>query len=256
MTDFAGKVAIVTGSTSGIGRETALYLAAKGAAVTVCGRRKAEGEEVVAAIEAAGGKAIALEVDVADPALVEVMVAQTVEQFGRLDHLVGNAAIEQAVVPIDQMSIEDMDRIIAVDFKGMWHLAHFGLPHLTKPGGSIVFVSSFWSILGGAGLSAYTAAKGAINAMTRGLAVEQGPEGVRVNCVVSGGVDTPQYQRFTKGADMSGYMRANVPLGRVGEPIELARTIAWLLSDEASYITGQLLGVDGGAAVKMSVAEG
>jgi NAD(P)-dependent dehydrogenase (short-subunit alcohol dehydrogenase family) len=256
MTDFTGKVAIVTGSTSGIGRETALHLAANGASVTVCGRRKAEGDEVVAAIEAAGGKALALETDVADPAQVEALIVQTVAKFGRLDHLVGNAAIEQAVVPIDQMAVADMDRIIAIDFKGMWHLAHFGLKHLSKPGGSIVFVSSFWSTLGGAGLSAYTAAKGAINAMTRGLAVEQGPHGVRVNCVVSGGVDTPQYRRFTKGKDMSGYMRANVPLGRVGEPPELARAIAWLLSSDASYVTGQLLGVDGGAAIKMSVAEG
>lgn len=247
-----GKVVFLTGGTSGIGRETVLQFTRAGAHVAFAGRREEEGQAVAREAEAARGQVLPLVLDVSVPADVEHGIARTVERFGQLDILIANAAVEQQIVRIDQMSVEDMDRLIAIDFKGVWHVAHFGLPHLKKSGGSMVFVSSFWSVLGGVGLSAYSSAKGAINALTRQLAVELGPQGVRVNTVVSGGVDTPQYQRFTHGRDMTSYMKNNVPLERVGQPDELARAILWLASDDASYVTGQCLGVDGGASIKMS----
>lgn len=252
-TTLNDKTVFVTGSTSGIGKATAILFGSLGANVVVTGRREQEGREVADAITAAGGRALPLAMDVSAPGEVEAAMAATRDRFGGIDYLIGNAAIEQQATPIEEMTVDDMNRVVDIDLKGMWLSAHFGLPlMLGRPGAAIVFISSFWSLQGGTGLSAYSASKGAINALTRQLGVELGPRNVRVNAIVCGAVETPQLQRFTQGADMTEYMAKNVPLGRVGQADELARTVRWLCSEDASYITSQLIGVDGGMAAKMT----
>ena len=248
-----GKTAFITGSTAGIGKATALHFASLGANVVVTGRGLDAAQLVVDEIKGAGGEALAVAMDVSQPSQVQAAMAATKAKYGGLDYLIGNAAIEQQTIPIEEISIEEFNHVVDIDFKGQWHAAHFGVPlMLGRPGAAIVFISSFWSLQGGPGLSAYSSSKGGVNSLARQLGVELGPRGIRVNAIVCGGVDTPQYQRFTHGSDMTAFMKKNVPLGRVGQPIELARTIRWLCSDDASYITAQLIGVDGGMAAVMT----
>jgi NAD(P)-dependent dehydrogenase (short-subunit alcohol dehydrogenase family) len=252
---FDGKVALVTGARTGIGKASALQFAREGAKVLVGVRKPGDGNDVIAEIRAAGGEAREAAMDTSKPEEVERGVAQAVQAFGKLDVLVINAGVEQPrTTPIDDLSIEEMNRTVDINLKGSWLAIHHAVPHLTKPGGAITLVSSLWGFLGGAGLSAYSAAKGGINAMTRSLAVEHGRDGVRVNCISPGAIVTPMLERFLGGNLEAGFnFKANVPLGRPGKAEEVAEAIAWISSDAASYVTGQVLGADGGQTIQMPV---
>jgi NAD(P)-dependent dehydrogenase (short-subunit alcohol dehydrogenase family) len=254
MPAFQDKVTLVTGARSGIGRATALQFAREGAHVLAGVRRAGDARPLINEIAAAGGKAREVAMDASDPAEVRMSILQAAHAAGRIDVLVTAAGIEQPrTAPVDEISIEEMNRTIDTNLKGSWLAIHEAAPHLTKPGGAICLVSSLWGFLGGAGLSAYTATKGGVNAMTRALAVELGGAGVRVNCVSPGAILTPMLERFTGGNPDGFNAKANIPLERIGRAEEVAEAIVWLCSDAASYVTGQVLGADGGMPIKMSV---
>jgi NAD(P)-dependent dehydrogenase (short-subunit alcohol dehydrogenase family) len=181
--------------------------------------------------------------------------AQVKELFGQLDAIVANAGIEQpTTTTIDQLADAEIHQVIDTNLKGALFAAKFDMPVLKKPGGSFIITSSLWGLLGGMGLTAYSATKGGINALMRSLAVEWGPQGVRVNVVSPGAIETPMLLRYTGGADLSSFYKANVPLQRSGHPEEVAAAIVWLSSENSNYVTGQVLSVDGGITSKMSTA--
>lgn len=247
---FEGKVALITGATSGIGKTTAILFAKSGADVVVTGRRQAEGDETVKDIEAAGRKGLFVQMDVSDADSIKAGFDKVAQTFGQIDYLVSNAGREQPhTLPINDLELEEMNAIVDTNLKGTWSTVKYGLPLIRKPGGAIVLTSSLWGLLGGAGLSAYTSTKGGINAMTRSLAVEQGANGIRVNCVSPGAIETPMLDRFTGGQDV-GFTKV-IPLKRYGRPEEIANAVIWLCSDASSYVTGQVLGVDGGITSEM-----
>ncbi|MEM7550409.1 MAG: SDR family NAD(P)-dependent oxidoreductase [Bacteroidota bacterium] len=255
MQSFENKVILVTGSTGGIGQAAAKQFAEKGAKVVISGRRKEKGDQVVKDIKDAGGEALFVAIDIANKESIKSGLESAVSKYGKIDVLVANAGREQpTTAPIDQLPDEEVDMIIDTNMKGSYFTIKYALNHMNKPGASICVVSSLWSLLGGPGLTAYTATKGGINALTKSLAVEQGPAGVRINCISPGAIETDMLNRFTQGADMSAYYQANMPLQRAGKAEEVARAIVWISSDEASYITGETLSVDGGVTNKMSTA--
>jgi NAD(P)-dependent dehydrogenase (short-subunit alcohol dehydrogenase family) len=250
MNRFEGKVALITGATSGIGRATALLFAEGGADVIVTGRRQTECDRTVKEIEATGHRGLFVQMDVSDSGSIKAGFEKVAKDFDQVDYLVSNAGREQPhTLPINDLDLEEMNMIVDTNLKGTWSTVKYGLPLIRKPGGAIVLTSSLWGTLGGAGLSAYTSTKGGINAMTRSLAIEQGANGIRVNCVSPGAIETPMLERFTGGQD-AGFTKV-IPLGRYGRPEEIANAVLWLCSDASSYVTGQVLGVDGGVTSEM-----
>lgn len=255
MNTFEKKVVLVTGSTGGIGQAAAKQFASKGAKVIISGRRKDKGDKVVKDIEDDGGHAFFITMDISDTNSIKKALETAVAKYGKLDVLVANAGREQpTTAAIEQLPDSEVDMIIDTNLKGTYFTIKYALPYMNKPGASVCVVSSLWSLLGGAGLTAYTATKGGINALTKSLAVEQGPAGVRVNCISPGAIETAMLNRFTQGSDMSEYYKANMPLQRAGKAEEVAAAILWISSDDASYITGEVLSVDGGVTNKMSTA--
>lgn len=239
---FEGKTALVTGAASGIGKATAVRLAGEGAAVVVADIQKDAGQKVVAEITDAGGKAIFQHLDVSDANAWEAAVAATEKEFGGLDILVNNAGIGDTA-PIEETSIETYDRVIAITQTSVF-LAHKAASAALKRSGngSVVNVSSMFGIVGGFGTSpAYHAAKGAVRLLTKSTALGWAKEGVRVNSVHPGFVETPIL------GDTDPEMLANVtPMGRLAQPEEIAAVIAFAASDDASFVTGAEFVVDGG----------
>jgi NAD(P)-dependent dehydrogenase (short-subunit alcohol dehydrogenase family) len=249
------KNIIITGATSGIGYSAALAFAKLGANVAISGRRADRGAEAVAEIVKLGGKAWFKQTDVRDSDQVRAFVEGAAEAFGPIDAVITNAGIEPPhVVPLAEVSIEDMDAVLGTNLRGTLLTAKYAIPHLRRPDGSIITVSSLWGRQGGALLPVYSATKGASESLTRALAVELGAEGIRVNCVAPGFIKTEMSDRFTQGRDMQPYYDANVPLARIGQPDEIADAMLWLASEQSRYVTGQVITVDGGQNIKMSVA--
>ncbi|HEX7095484.1 MAG TPA: SDR family oxidoreductase [Acidimicrobiales bacterium] len=246
MDRFEGKVALITGAASGIGRATAIRLGSEGAAVA-CVDRAAEGAEATAAtIREAGSKAIAITCDVLDLDQIRSAVARTVEELGRLDVLcniagVGHFAKDEEETP------EGWNRIIGVNLSGTYFMSQAALPHLIATKGNIVNCTSTAGLFAQPWSSAYSASKGGVIALTQTMAITHGQAGVRVNAVAPGGVNTPIAEQFPmpEGVDPN-LMTRIMPFVRMGEPDELAAAFAFLASDEASYITGIILRVDGG----------
>lgn len=254
MKDFDGKAALVTGGRTGIGAATAVLLAGRGARVAIGVHKEVDGDETLQAMKDAGTEGIAVPMDVSDGDAVDRAVALVADELGGLDVLVTNAGIEQPkTAPMAQIVRSDMQKVFDVNMRGTFLSIQAAVPHLTKgDGGAICLVSSLWGHLGGPGLSAYTATKGGVIAMTRALAAELGPEGVRVNCVSPGAINTPMLERVM-GDGFPFSFEANVPLGRPGEAEEVAAAIVFLCSPAASYVTAQTLAADGGITGKMSV---
>lgn len=249
------KTIVITGATSGIGYATALAFARTGANVAISGRRADRGTQAVAEIDRLGGTGWFQTTDVQDAAQIEAFIAGAVERFGSIDTLVTNAGIEPPhVLPLAELSVDDVDAVLSTNLRGTLLTAKYAIPHLRRPGGSIITVSSLWGRQGGALLPVYSATKGGSESLTRALAVELGGDGIRVNGIAPGFIKTEMSDRFTQGRDMRPFYEANVPLGRIGEADEIADAMLWLASDQASYVSGQTITVDGGHNIKMSVA--
>ncbi|HEX2158661.1 MAG TPA: SDR family NAD(P)-dependent oxidoreductase [Actinomycetes bacterium] len=249
-----GKVAVVTGGASGIGRAAAQALAAERARVGIADVDEAGGERVAAGIRDAGGDAFFRRTDVRSLAEVEAVLAEAVDRHGRLDVLVNNAAISVAG-SAGEMAEEDWARVIDVNLSGVWRGLRAAIPRmLAQGGGSIVNLSSVQAHVGFLGWSGYAASKGGIDALTRQAAVEYARAGIRVNAIVPGTIMTEMNEAIMResadgDAVMAGWVAMH-PMGRIGQPEEVAAAIVFLASDEASFITGELLRVDGGLVVK------
>jgi 3-oxoacyl-[acyl-carrier protein] reductase len=243
--DVRGKAAIVTGGANGIGREISSQLAAAGAAVLVADRDGAEAEAVVAEIAATGGRAVGREVDVRDPAGCEALVAVAREVFGRLDALVTSAGIARSR-PFLRTSLELWQETLDVNLTGTFLCCQAAAPAMIAAGGGrIITMSSVSGERGGTGRAAYGASKGGVITLTRVMAVELAPHNITVNAIAPGPVETPMVAAMHTAEDRAAWL-GSVPAQRYGTPAEVAAAAVFLASDEASYITGHVLNVDGG----------
>jgi NAD(P)-dependent dehydrogenase (short-subunit alcohol dehydrogenase family) len=243
-----GKVVLVTGGGSGIGRATALKLAQEGATVMIADYVQEGGERTVKMIKDAGGTASFILADVSIARQVEAMVAKTVETYGRLDRAFNNAGIEGRFATTADTSEEDFDRTIAINLKGVWLCMKHEIPQMLKQGGgSIVNTASICGLVGLERLPAYNASKHGVVGLTRTAALEYAAKNIRVNCVCPGGVRTPMLERIIDSGGMSEQEAiACEPIGRMGKPEEIAQGVVWLLSDAASFVTGHPMAIDGG----------
>lgn len=245
---FEGKVALVTGGSSGIGRAGALAFAREGAKVVVADVVVEGGQETVDMIQQAGGEAIFVTTDVSKAADVETLVNKTVETYGRLDYAFNNAGIEGEQLPTADCTEENFDRVISINLKGVWLCMKYEIPQmLEQGGGAIVNTSSVAGLVGFAGIPHYVASKHGVAGLTKNAALEYAQAGIRVNAVCPGGIRTPMIDRFTGGdPEAESQFHAMHPLGRMGEPEEIADAVVWLCSDAASFVTGHPMVVDGG----------
>lgn len=244
-----GRVAIVTGAASGIGAATAVLFAREGARVTVADIDIAHGHEVVQQIQDAGGDALFVECDVSSGAQVQAMIAQTVAHFGALHLLVNNAANVnfQDYGSVTDASEEKWDRVVNVTLKGVYLCCKYAVPHIIAAGGgAIVNVSSVGGVAAFGGASAYCSAKAGVLQLTRELATDYAAQNIRANAVCPGLIDTPQVRRNLPTPDAVNRSLSVPIFKRMGAPEEVAHAILFLASDEASFITGATLAVDGG----------
>ncbi len=247
MSQFTGKVALVTGGNAGIGRATALEFAKQGAKVVVSGRREKEGSEVVAEIKALGGEAIFIKTDVAKESDVKAMIEQTLAAFGRLDFAFNNAGIEQALTPLPDQTEETYNQIMDINVKGVWLSLKHEIPAMLKTGGgAIVNNSSIAGLVGMATAPIYIASKHAVVGLTKSVALEYAKQHVRVNSVAPAAIETRMYKDFANTPEMQQMLEAAHPIGRIGQPEEIASAVIWLCSEGASFVTGQTIAVDGG----------
>lgn len=248
-----GKVAIITGAGKGIGRAAALAFAQEGAKVVIATRSAQPGDETLDMVRQAGGDALMVQTDICNEASLAGMVAKTLEHYGRIDVLVNNAAISEQVPPverIEEVGVELFDRIMEVDVRGVFLTCRAVIPHMRENGGAVVNVSSVAGIRGNVSGLSYTTAKHAIVGFTKQLAVIEGPNGIRVNCVSPGGVDTPMIAYKLKDPDSSNWERIRAtPAGRLAAPSELAAVMVFLASDEASFVYGENIVADGGVSL-------
>ena len=253
MFDFSGKVVLVTGATSGIGRDTAQAFAAAGASVALVGRRAPEGAAAVETIEKTGGKAVFLQADLANgEAVVADVVARTIAAYGHLDAAFNNAGIDK-FGPITDLTESDFDAVLNLNLKSVWLACKHEFVQFKKQGGGgvIVNTSSFLAHGAVAGSSIYSASKGGLDAMMRALALEGGSYGIRVNNVSPGAIVTEMFRRSTDPeSEAATPLKNAVPLEhRLGEPSDIAGAVLWLCSDAAAYVTGQTIVVDGGLTI-------
>jgi NAD(P)-dependent dehydrogenase (short-subunit alcohol dehydrogenase family) len=246
--ELRGKVALVTGGTSGIGRDTALLFAKAGAKVVVAGRREVEGKEAVELIRAAGGDGVFVKADVSKASEVEMLIRKTVDKFGRLDIAFNNAGIEGIWVPITEQSEEDWDRTIDINLKGVWLCLKYEIREMLKQGGggAIVNMASVAGLMGLAGAATYCASKHGVIALTKTAALENARRGIRVNVVCPAVIETPMAQRAYGEAETHKFVVGLHPIGRFGRPEEISEAVVWMCSDRASFMTGQSLVLDGG----------
>lgn len=250
MKSFHGKTALVMGGTAGIGRSTALCFASAGANVVISGLGADEGREVESVVRAAGVGAMFIEADVSRETEVQQVTARAVERFGRIDAAVNNAGIEGRFGPVHEATAEDFERIIGVNLKGVWLGMKYQIPHmLSKGGGAIVNTASSAGVTGIPNVALYTASKHGVVGLTKATALELAASKIRVNAVAPGPVDTGLLHRMIGGNIDVSVIAGQVPMKRVSAPEETARAIVWLCSDEASFVTGHTLVVDGGLTV-------
>jgi NAD(P)-dependent dehydrogenase (short-subunit alcohol dehydrogenase family) len=256
MSRVEGKVAIVTGGASGIGRMTCLVLAKEGAKVAVVDIDDAAGKKVVSEIEGSGGTAQFWHMDVTSAKEVEKTFADIYKAFGKINILVNDAGINGVPVPVHEVKEEDWDRVININLKGPFHCTKFAVPYMLKGGGgSVVNLSSFAGIVGMGGDTPYHASKGGLRLMTKTDAITYAKDNIRFNSVHPGAIRTPLLDGFIKGnagdnvEEFIKGMASMFPLG-FGDPIDIANGILYLASDESKYVTGSELVIDGGYTAK------
>lgn len=246
MKDLSGRVAVVTGAASGVGLGIAEVLAGEGARVVLVDLDASAGERAAAALRDSGRDALALQADVVDGAALASLGAQVLERYGRIDVLAANAGIYHPPVPLDAMADSDWDRIMDINVKGVVHSIQACLPAMRQARyGRVVLTSSITGPLVGApSLSHYAASKSALLGLMRSAALELADDGVTVNAVMPGNVRTPGIEAF--GAEFVQGMVDSIPLKRLAEPADVGWAVRFLASEEAGYITGQTLVIDGG----------
>ena len=248
---YTGKVAFVTGAANGIGRATAQAFAREGASVVVADVSEQGNQETARLIEELGGRAIALKCDVTRASDVKAALDKTIETFGRLDFAFNNAGVEQKAVATAQLDEAEWDRIVNTDLRGVFLCLKHEIPLMQKlGGGAIVNTSSGAGVIGIKEGAAYTAAKHGVIGLTKSAALEYAKSNIRVNAVAPGYINTPMMDRFTGGtAEGQEKVIAEEPIGRMGQPEEIANAVVWLCSDASSFVVGHALVVDGGQTV-------
>lgn len=250
MTRLAGKVALITGGGTGIGRETALAFAREGASVAVAARRVEKLKETVNEIERLGGKGLAIECDITSAESVDRAVRATKERFGRLNVLVNNAGIVH-VSTVERISEEDWDRVMTVNIKGPFLMSRAVLPEFRKAGGgAIVNIGSVLGLVAVKDRAAYCASKGGVTMLTKAMAVDHAQENIRVNCICPSIVETELVRGVFDETEQGQALRkariATIPLGRIGSPKDVAEMAVFLASEESSWLTGAAIPLDGG----------
>jgi NAD(P)-dependent dehydrogenase (short-subunit alcohol dehydrogenase family) len=251
---FDGKVALITGGGSGIGRTTAVAFAREGARVAVTDANRQGAEETAHAIEAAGGKAIALEADVTDPAAVEAMTQAAVDAYGQLDCALNAAGVGGEGQSILELSWERWQQTISINLSGVFLCVQQQLRHMVPAGrGAICNVASIWGLAGsgadgmiGERQPAYNASKHGVVGLTKCAALDYATAGIRVNAVCPGHIETPMTRSYLENPERKEHLVRAYPGGRMGQPEEIASAVLWLCSDSASFVTGVALPVDGG----------
>ena len=247
MASLSGKVAIVTGGSSGIGKATAIAFAREGAKVVVASRREKEGQETVKQVQSAGSEGFFIKTDVSKETDVSAMVEKTIATYGHLDYAFNNAGIEQIPTPLVEQTEETFDQIMEINVKGVWLCMKHQIPQmLVSGGGAIVNMSSISGMIGASGLPIYVASKHAVLGLTKSVALEYAKEGIRINAVCPGMIETDLLDRVFANQEVKERLIAMHPIGRVGKPEEIAEAVVWLCSDKASFVTGQSLPLDGG----------
>jgi NAD(P)-dependent dehydrogenase (short-subunit alcohol dehydrogenase family) len=246
--ELQGKVGLVTGGTSGIGRETAVLFAKAGAKVVVAGRREQEGTETVEMIRAAGGDGLFVKNDISKASEVEALVQKGVEKFGRLDIAFNNAGIEGVWAPIIRQTEQDWDRTISINLKGVWLCLKYEIRQMLAQasGGAIVNMGSVTGLIGSVGAAAYSASKHGVIGLTKSAALENAKSGIRINAVCPGFAETPMADRIFRVPQIQKHIVSCHPIGRLGKPTEIAEAVVWMCSDRASFMTGESLVLDGG----------
>ncbi|PSB24713.1 SDR family oxidoreductase [Chlorogloea sp. CCALA 695] len=250
--NYTGKVAFVTGAANGIGRATALAFAREGASVAIADVLEQGNQETARLIEDIGGRAIAVKCDVTRPEDVKAALDKTIEAFGRLDFAFNNAGVKQKNTATAQIEEQEWDRIVNIDLRGVFLCMKYEIPLLLKQGGgAIVNTSSGAGVIGIKGGAAYTAAKHGVIGLTKSAALDYAAQNIRVNAVAPGYIDTPMMNRFTGGtAQGREQVIAQEPIGRMGQPEEIANAVVWLCSDAAAFVVGHVLVIDGGQTVQ------
>jgi NAD(P)-dependent dehydrogenase (short-subunit alcohol dehydrogenase family) len=243
-----GKVILVTGGGSGIGRATSIRLANEGAKIMIADYMPTGAEQTVKMIKDAGATASCVAADVSVTKQVEMIVAKTVETYGRIDGAYNNAGIEGKMGDTVASSEENFDRITAINLKAVWLCMKYEIPQMLKQGGgAIVNTASVAGLVGFEGLSAYCASKHGVIGLTKTAALEYAQKNIRVNCVCPGVINTPMVARLMDSGSMNEQdMTAGEPIGRFGKPEEIGEGVVWLLSDAASFVTGHSMVIDGG----------
>jgi NAD(P)-dependent dehydrogenase (short-subunit alcohol dehydrogenase family) len=247
MAQFSDKVALVTGSASGIGQITAQFYAREGAKVVISDVDIEGGKETVEMIKSDGGEACFVKADVSSPEDCENLVQSAINEYGRLDIACNNAGIAGEQSPTADYSIEGWQKLIAINLSGVFYCMKYEIPAILKAGGgSIVNIASILGKVGFAGAPAYVTAKHGVVGLTQNAAVEYGKSGIRINAVGPGFIHTPLISELEEDKETKEQLVALHPIGRLGQPEEVAELVIWLSSDKASFITGSYYPIDGG----------